>query len=233
MRYLHLGSPWIQGAMRLDAPFAIELEYVQRMMAWLLFVPPATVAGRHAMQLGLGAAAMTKFCYRQLNMRCTAVEINPRVVQVCRDWFYLPPDDERLQVVLDDAGAQIVQPQWQGRVDALAVDIYDDDATAPVFGGVDFYAACRNTLTDDGCMTVNLFGRRANFQTSLDEICAAFGRRAVWVFRPTREGNTVVLAQRRPRRPVRKALLAQARAVQADFGLPARKWMRILKAVEK
>ena len=40
--------------MRVDDPFALELEYVQRMMAWLLFVEPTSVTKRHAMQLGLG-----------------------------------------------------------------------------------------------------------------------------------------------------------------------------------
>ncbi len=54
VRHLHLGTPWIQGSMRIDDPFAIELEYVQRMMAWLLFVPPEEVARRRALQLGLG-----------------------------------------------------------------------------------------------------------------------------------------------------------------------------------
>lgn len=33
IRYLHLGTEWVQGSMKLDAPFEIELEYVQRMMA--------------------------------------------------------------------------------------------------------------------------------------------------------------------------------------------------------
>ena len=54
VRYLHLGTEWVQGSMLLDKPFDIELEYVQRMMVWLLFVESATVARRHAMQLGLG-----------------------------------------------------------------------------------------------------------------------------------------------------------------------------------
>ena len=62
IRYLHLGSTeWVQGSMLLDRPFEIELEYVQRMMAWLLFVEPSSVASRHAMQLGLGAATLTSF----------------------------------------------------------------------------------------------------------------------------------------------------------------------------
>ena len=41
IRYLHLGSVWVQGSMLMDRPYEIELEYVQRMMAWLLFVEPA------------------------------------------------------------------------------------------------------------------------------------------------------------------------------------------------
>src|SRR6218665_1848296 len=61
VRHLHLGTPWIQGSMRIAQPFEIELEYVQRMMAWLLFADPAQVSKGHAMQLGLGAGAITKF----------------------------------------------------------------------------------------------------------------------------------------------------------------------------
>ena len=45
-------------------------------------------------------------------------------------------------------------------------------------------------------MTVNLFGRSSSYERSLARICAAFGARAVWAFRPTREGNTMVLALR-------------------------------------
>ena len=49
-RYLHLGTPWVQGSMKLKEPFEIDLEYVQRMMAWLLFVDPDSVAERRAVQ---------------------------------------------------------------------------------------------------------------------------------------------------------------------------------------
>jgi light-regulated signal transduction histidine kinase (bacteriophytochrome) len=103
VRYLHLGTEWVQGSMKIDAPFEIELEYVQRMMAWLLFADGKTVASRHAMQLGLGAATLTKFSRKILRMRTTAVELNPQVVSACRGWFKLPPDDERLQVRLQIA----------------------------------------------------------------------------------------------------------------------------------
>ena len=75
VRYLHLGTPWIQGAMRIDDPLDIELDYVQRMMAWMLFRDEEDVTRGHAVQLGLGAAAITRFCVRRLKMRTTAVEL--------------------------------------------------------------------------------------------------------------------------------------------------------------
>ncbi|WP_038205257.1 spermidine synthase [Xenophilus azovorans] len=231
VRYLHLGTEWVQGSMRLDAPYEIELEYVQRMMAWLLFVAPAEVPKRHAMQLGLGAGALTKFCRKQLRMRTTAIELNPQVLAACRGWFKLPPEDAKLRVVIADAAGEIRKDEWQGAVDALQVDLYDHEAAAPVLDSEAFYIDCRRLLTEDGCMTVNLFGRSSSYERSLAKIAAAFGPEALWAFKPTREGNTVVLAQRSPERPKRERLAERAQAIQTRWGLPAPKWLRVFKPV--
>jgi spermidine synthase len=229
VRFLHLGTEWIQGSMLLDAPFDIELDYVQRMVAWLLFVEPDSVPKRRALQLGLGSAALTKFHFKKLRMDTTAIEVNPKVLAVCRAWFKLPDDGPRLRVVLADAGEEIRKAAYTGQVDALQVDLYDHEAAAPVLDSPDFYADCRSVLSDDGVMTVNLFGRDASYERSLESICAAFGPEAVWAFKPTREGNTIVLAQRTVDRPTRMQLLARAEAVQTRWGLPAVKWLRIFK----
>lgn len=231
LRHLHLGSPWIQGSMRIAEPFAIDLEYVQRMMAWLLFADLALPAAGHAMQLGLGAGAITKFCHQRLRMRTTAVELNPQVLAVCRQCFQLPPDGPRLRVVLADAAQEIRRPQWRSSVDALAVDLYDQHAAAPVLDSADFYADCRALLTDSGCMAVNLFGRSLRSGQSLQHLAAAFGERALWAFKPTREGNTVLLAQRNPTRPDRTELLVRASVIEARWGLPGGQWLRALKPV--
>jgi spermidine synthase len=229
IRTLHLGTEWIQGSMIIDSPFEIELEYVQRMMAWLLFVHAASVPKRRAMQLGLGAATCTKFCYKKLRMQTTAIEINPQVITACRLWFKLPPNDVKLEVVLADAALEIQKLQWQGIIDALQVDLYDHDAAAPVLDSSDFYADCRRLLTDDGVMTVNLFGRSSSYQSSVDKIATAFGADAVWAFKPTREGNTIVLAQRTAIKSKREVLMARAEVIQTKWGLPATKWLRVFK----
>lgn len=231
IRYLHLGTPWVQGSMMIDKPYDIHLDYVQRMMAWLLFVPLERVASMHAMQLGLGAAALTKFSWRHLRMTTTAIELNPQVVAACRLWFKLPPDSSRLSVVLGDAAEVAAHDHWRGQIDALQVDLYDHEAAAPVLDSAEFYADCRQLLSEHGIMTVNLFGRANRQPESLDKILTAFDPAGVWVFKPTPEGNTVVLAQRTPTVPNRSALMAQAEAIETRWPLPARRWVRVLKAV--
>ncbi|MFM2084375.1 MAG: hypothetical protein RLY95_1193 [Pseudomonadota bacterium] len=228
VRCLHLDTPWIQGTMTIKTPFKIELEYVQRMMAWLLFAPTTLVKDRQALQLGLGAGAITKCCYKILGMRTTAIEINPKVVAMCQQWFKLPPSNNRLEIVLADAAKEIKSSRWVGAVDALAVDLYDHEAAAPVMDSASFYADCNALLTDEGIMTVNLFGRDNSYKASLEKIKQAFGADCVWAFKPTREGNTVVMAFRTAPNVTREVLAQRADAIESRWELPAKKWLKLL-----
>jgi hypoxanthine-DNA glycosylase len=229
VRYLHLGSIWVQGAMRIAKPQHVELDYVQRMLASLLWLPLEGWRGGRAVQLGLGAGAVTRFTAQQLRMPTTVVEINREVVAANTAWFHLPP---RAEVVCGDAGHWLQQAEPDA-VRLLHVDLYDQDAAAPVLDSEPFYAACRRVLeADGGVMSVNLFGRHASFARSIGHIAAAFGAEQVWSLRPTREGNTVVVAGRGVVVPDRDALVRRAEAIESRFGalgLPARKWLRMVR----
>jgi spermidine synthase len=236
VRYLHLGTPWIQGAMRIDDPLALDLEYVQRMMAWLLFraetdaaVPD--LAALHAVQLGLGAGAITRFCLHRLAMRTTVVELNPAVVAACRMWFRLPDRVPALEVLTMDAAAYVADPARRGSVDALCVDLYDHDAASPVLDSEAFYRGCHGLLADGGLMTVNLFGRDGSFERSGARMAAAFGAASMRSFKPTREGNAIVLAMKHVTVPDGRALARRAENIETHWQLPARKWLRIMRAV--
>ncbi len=232
VRSLHLGSIWIQGSMRINQPDHIELEYVQRMLAGLLWLPTEALGQGHAVQLGLGAGTLTRFALKALRMRCTAVELNPQVIALCRRAFRLPQDGPRLQVLQQDAADWVRDVRHHGSARLLQVDLYDEQAAAPVLDGADFYAACRDVLDDGGVMSVNLFGRDARFAQSLAHMVAAFGAAQVCPLRPTREGNCVVLAGRNVCLPERAMLLDRAAHLESRFGrwgLPARKWPRMLR----
>jgi spermidine synthase len=230
VRSLHLGSIWVQGAMRIAEPDRIELDYVQRMLAALLW-RPLPPAGR-AVHLGLGAGTLTRFTHRILRLPTLAVEINPAVVAACRREFRLPADGPRLQVLTADAGAWVADPANAASACLLFVDLYDHEAAAPVLDDEPFYAACRRVLEPGGVMSVNLFGRDARFARSLAAVAAAFGADRVCPLRPTREGNQVVLAGRDICLPDRATLRDRAATIEAQygrFGLPARKWLRMLR----
>ncbi len=231
VRYLHLDSIWIQGGMRIRKPQVVAIDYVQRMLASLLWLPGDTLGEGQAVQLGMGAGALTRFTAVQLKMATTVVEINPQVIEVNAAWFHLPAAAE---VVRGDAGDWLVHQARSApaSVRLLHVDLYDEEAAAPVLDSEDFYAGCRAVLETGGLMAVNLFGRHASFHASIARIAAAFGSHQVWSLRPTREGNTVVVAGRDVVVPARDELAARAAAIEARFGalgLPARKWLRMVR----
>ena len=233
MRFLHLGTPWVQGSMKISKPNDIHLEYVQRMMGWLLVTDLDQVHHLQAMQLGLGAASLTKFCHLQLGMQTTAVELNPQVIATCRRWFNLPEDNSKLQVLHADASDIAGDPAWHGTIDALQVDLYDQEAACPALDSETFYANCRQLLTQQGCMAVNLYGRDSNLNISMQRIAKAFGKDALWAFKATTAGNTIVLAFRAPRTFDKKTLLAQAEKIQMKWPLPATKWLKTLAPVHR
>jgi spermidine synthase len=228
VRYLHLGSEWVQGSMRLDSPFDIHLEYVQRMMAWLLFMESSSIAERHSMQLGLGAGSLSKFCFKKMKIKTTAIEINPQVIAACKLWFKVPNDTKLLSVILGDAQEVVAHELWRGQIDALQVDLYDQEAAAPVLDSYDFYLNCKSLLTEDGVMSVNLFGKDSHFEVSLSRIKEAFEGGSVWCFKPTKEGNTVVLAQKTRVDVQQSDLIERAEYIRSQWGLPANKWLKVL-----
>ena len=233
VRYLHLGTPWVQGAMRIARPQHVELEYVQRMLAALLWLPGEALDDPEqcAVQLGLGAGALSRFTHQALRWDTTVVELNPQVVAACRAWFRLPEDGPRFRTLIGDAGAWLQRSDVAGMARLLHVDLYDEQAAAPVLDDEDFYAACRRVLCEGGLMAVNLFGRDASFARSAARIASVFGAQQVWQLRPTREGNTVVVAARGVTVPDRITLQARADEIERRFarqGLPARKWLRMV-----
>ncbi|MEC5217883.1 spermidine synthase [Actimicrobium sp. GrIS 1.19] len=224
VRFLHFGTEWVQGAMRLRKPDWIELEYAQQMMAWMLFID----APAHLVQLGLGTAALTKFCYRHFpEARVTAVELNPSVIAICHTMFKLPPDDDRLGVREMDAADFVNDPLNLESIDALLVDLYDATAKGPVLESAEFYASCAACLRPDGIMTVNLFGDHPSFNRNLKAIRFAFDD--VICLPEVHEGNVVCLAfKRRPTLDFAE-LYALAAGVVATTRMPAKSWVNGIK----
>ena len=227
VRYLHFGTEWVQGAMRLSKPLHIELEYAQQMMAWLLFLETP----ERIVQLGLGTGALTKFSHRFLpRARVDAVELNPAVIVAARTMFELQPDDARLTVHEADAWDFVNDAANRGTTGAMQIDLYDATARGPVLDSVAFYRAVRGCLADAGIATINLFGDHPSFVRNMKHLNAAFDNRVI-ALPEVHDGNRIALAFSGPPLEVTFAQLdARAKLLEEQLHLPARSWVKALKA---
>jgi spermidine synthase len=190
VRYLHFSSDWVQSAMRIGRPNALELAYTREMMAGLLLREAPWP--REALLVGLGAGSLAKFIYHKLpHTRMTVVEINPQVEIVAKLHFKLPDDPLRLRIVIGDGADYLLYGDTH--YDCILVDGYDKNARAGVLDTLPFYQACRARLSDNGLMAVNLLGRSRGFQASVARIEQAFDGRSL-VFPSCEGGNTIAFA---------------------------------------
>jgi spermidine synthase len=225
VRFLHFGTEWVQGAMRIRKPDWIELEYAQQMMIWMLFnQDPVNIV-----QLGLGTGALTKFCYRQFpQAQVTSIELNPSVIAICESMFKLPPNDARLSVIEMDAMDFVTDSANHGKVDALQVDLYDATARGPVLDTPEFYAACADCLSPDGIMTVNLFGDHPSYLKNLKAMRPFFDD--IICLPEVHEGNVVERAFKTAREINMPELYAMASRITETTRLPAKSWVNGIKA---
>lgn len=224
VRSLHLGTSWVQGAMRLAKPDAIELEYVQMMMMWMLFNDQP----RHIAQLGLGSAALTKFCYQRFpRARVTAVDLNPNVIAICQAQFGLPPNDARLNVLEMNALDWVMDTANHGKLDVLQVDLYDEEARGPVLDTQEFYEACAACLKPGGMMTVNVFGDYMNYDKNFQNMELAFDA-VIWL-PEVHDANIVALAFKDSPVIDFSELYERAGAIRKSMNLRAKSWVDGLK----
>ena len=196
-RSLHFSIREVQSRMSFDDPSALELEYSRTMMGFLLFKQEP----KHIAMVGLGGGSLAKFCYRHLPaVRIEVVEINPHVLAL-RDEFQIPPDDERLTVLLGD-GAAFVREAGPG-CDVLMVDGFDYDGQPSELSSQAFYDDCADLLPAGGILVVNLFSRHAEYDLFVDRIRRSFADE-VLVVEGADLGNSIVLAFKDPKVPVKR-----------------------------
>ncbi len=191
LRYLHFGSEWVQSAMRVRRPFALELEYTRHMAAGLLLRPAPWP--RRVLMIGLGAGSLAKFFYRNVpGCKITVVEIDPRVVAVAHAHFRLPEEDARLAIVIGDGAEYIARRS--GHWDAILVDGFDHKASAGPFVTAPFHAACRAALTPQGLAAFNLFGRQRGYKAQFQRLAQSFDGR-ILALPECAAGNIVAFAR--------------------------------------
>jgi spermidine synthase len=213
IRYLYFSFDFIQSAMRISDPDALDLRYTRKMMGFLLFNPnPRNIA-----VIGLGGGSIVKFCYRRLpQARLTAVEINPHVVAL-RDEFCIPPDGARLRIIHGD-GARFVAGH-DGDIDALLVDAYDRDGIAPSLASRGFVEDALKSLAPGGVLVANLAGHPEGLASVASAIIDVFDRRVLAVQIGNDDHHLLFAIKDESFVPQWRQMAARAEALEKQFGL--------------
>ena len=141
-----------QSSMRLDDPFETDISYVGYLHLPMAVRPDAT----RSLVVGLGGGSLVKRMWRDYPaMSLHAVELDPEVANLAYDYFALP-DDERIEVFIDDGRAFI--ETCTHTYDIIVIDAFADDHTPRHLLTEEFLRACRDHLTEDGVIAYNLIG---------------------------------------------------------------------------
>jgi spermidine synthase len=211
--------------MRIADPEDLVLSYTRTMLSFLLFAPEP----RRVVNIGLGGGSLAKWLYRNLpRAQQVVVEVNPRVIACARQYFHLPPDGSRLQVIEGDGA------QWIARhvdcTDVVLVDGYDGQAQAAELATRAFYADAARSLHAHGVLAVNLWGNDRRFDDYLQRIEGAFGGQVCCVPAAQR-GNIIVLAfKQRPTATRWDELREQARGLERRYGV---KFLEFVEAMQR
>ncbi|MBI5612906.1 MAG: hypothetical protein HY942_07565 [Gammaproteobacteria bacterium] len=187
VRCLRFGGGTVQSAMRISAPFELDLSYTRTMMGFLLF----NTAPRDILLVGLGGGSLSKYCHRRFpQARITTLEIDPDVIAL-RDEFLIPADDERFRVVQVDACEYLARSDLQA--DVLLLDGYDAAGLPDRLCSKSFYSNCWQALSAHGVLVANLWNGEPKRAVYLDRLNGIFDGR-VWWSKPDDSNSLIVFA---------------------------------------
>jgi spermidine synthase len=222
VRRLYFTLRYLQSAMTLKNPHALDLAYTRKMMAFLLFHPNP----KRILIVGLGGGSLAKFCHKHLpRARVTAIEIDPTVIAMSGQ-FGVTPDD-RLAIIHADAADYL--PTAQADTDVLLLDGFDRDGIAPSLSDPAFFDAARRRLRPHGLLVANLAGAEDNWRSHLAMLRDEFDDRVILV-RVAGDDNHIAFASTDPNFPPNWNLLEKtALGLQRRHGLDYPEFLRKLK----
>ncbi|MBF0611693.1 MAG: hypothetical protein G8345_09450 [Magnetococcales bacterium] len=194
IRLLHFDSRLVQSRMDLREPGRLLAEYTKRMLVGLAGVNQV----KRVLLVGLGGGSLARFFHHHFpSCQVEAVEPNPLVIQVARDYFF--PPGWFFPLVHQQDGLTFIKqaPLSLFRdYDLIFVDVFTDTGMAPPVFSTDFFQGCLGRLAAGGVVMVNLgTSNQEDYRQALGVMLHAFGD-SLHLLKVVGTGNVIGVAGR-------------------------------------
>jgi SAM-dependent methyltransferase len=186
-------------------PGFLDFEYMQQMAAFVALLPPGPLRVLH---LGAAGSAFARHVeHERPGSRQLGVDLDPRLLELVREWFALPRSP-LLRLRADDAGRALASAR-DASYDVVVRDVFAGDRTPEHLVGTGFAAEAHRVLRPGGVLLVNCADRPplttarrevASLAEAFGPDAAAQGRLAAVaepaILKGRRYGNLVLAAVR-------------------------------------
>jgi spermidine synthase len=203
-----------QSLVRLDDPRDLMLPYTRAAMTSLALVE----APGRILLVGLGGGAMPRFLRATFPVATIdVVEIDPRVIEVARDFFDFRVD-ERLRTHAAD-GREFVERAGDG-YDLIFLDAYGAFDVPPHLTTLEFLQSVRRRLNRNGVVAANVWESDSHplFEAMLRTCSAAFEQ--LCVLTVPQGCNRIVLARAASSMSIEQELVSRSASSAARLRLP-------------
>jgi len=218
-RWLEFGDGGIQSIIDQHHPQNLVSPVGQAMLAALLFTPTPA----HFLLLGTGGGAIARYLSHRLpDCRGDAVELSPIIADIARQFFEFPTQGWQLhQADARDFVSAVNADNNPKHYDYIVLDIAEHQHTPHWLTEVPFLAHCRQRLSTDGVLCVNLIPNdAADFMQQLAHIRQVFDARTLCLSVPEHRNVLVFAFAQRPEFGDYTQLHEVAKPLIQQWGLP-------------
>jgi len=215
----------LQTEIHLHDPAVLPNPVNRAMLAHLMFGSPL----RRVLLAGCGGGAVARWLHaRAPEVHGEAVELSNTVARLAREYFDFPAADQsNWRLLIADVREHLAHSA--ARYDFILVDLEENQATPAWLTGHGFLQACRDHLSPQGTLTLNLIAddiRAAG--EALQRVREVFGTGTLLLTEPDHD-NLLVLAfrGRAPQLPSRAELVREGARWGIDFSSLAGRLTRV------
>lgn len=162
-RFLIFAGHIVQSSMSINQPERLTLSYTRYMMAALL----AGTCPEKVLIVGLGAGSLLRFLnFHFPNCLIDGIDNAADIISLSREYFHLP-DKPEITIHCCDGYDFLADLPAEHRYDLILVDAFDAEGMSRTVYRSEFFALCREHLTQKGLISLNLWSGNSD---RLDEV---------------------------------------------------------------